>query len=81
MLFRSSQGITVFKNGENQPRDVPLPSGKPGAYLDSFLREIRGERDNLHLSSAEILTAARTALALQKVADDGQVCQVLDQVR
>ncbi|HJN11772.1 MAG: Gfo/Idh/MocA family oxidoreductase [Pirellulaceae bacterium] len=74
----NSQGITVYKNGETEPRVAPLPAGQPGAYLDSFLREISGQHDDLHLSSADVLTAARTALALQKVADDGQLCQFLD---
>ena len=73
----NSPGITIYKHGEQEPRVVPLPEGRPGAYLDSFLREISGQRDNLHLSSTDVLTAARTTLALQKVADDGHVCQVL----
>jgi predicted dehydrogenase len=77
----NSPGITVYKNGEDEPRVVPLSVGQPGAYLDSFLREINGQRDELHLSSADVLTAARTALALQKVADDGHICQVLGEAR
>lgn len=70
----NSQGITVYKNGEAEPRIVPLSAGRPGAYLESFLREIHGQRDDLPLSSTDVLTAARTALVLQKVADDGHVC-------
>lgn len=61
--------ITLYKNGEQQPREIPLPPAKPGAYLDSFLQEVRGSRDNLHLSSAEALRAARTTLLLQHAAD------------
>ena len=77
----NSQGITVYKNGETQPRLAPLPTGRPGGYLDSFLREISGERDDLHLSSADVLTAARTALLLQRVADDGHICRPIDGLR
>lgn len=73
----NSLGVTVYKEGETEPRVVALPAGRPGAYLESFLDEIHGRRDNLHLSSTDVLTAARTALALQKVADDGHVSQAL----
>lgn len=75
----NSQGITVYKNGETEPRVASLPAGRPGAYLESFLREIRGKRgDDHHLSSTDVLTAARTSLVLQKVADDGHVCHSFD---
>lgn len=74
----NSQGITVYKNGETEPRIAPLPEGQPGAYLESFLREISGHHGDLHLSSADVLMAARTSLVLQKVADDGHVSRPLD---
>jgi predicted dehydrogenase len=65
----NSEGITVFRNGETEPRIEPLPEGQGGAYLESFLREIAGQRDDLHLSSSDVLAAARTALELQHAAD------------
>ncbi len=71
----NSTGITVYKNGESEPRTVPLPSGLPGAYLDSFLQEISGAPGTLHLSSRDVLVAARTALVLQQVADAGHIGQ------
>lgn len=64
--------LTLYKNGEQAPRDVALPPARPGAYLDSFLREVRGQREGLHLSSAESLRAARTGLLLQQVADQAR---------
>jgi predicted dehydrogenase len=74
----NSEGITVFRNGETEQRVATLPEGQGGAYLESFLREISGQHNDLHLSSADVLTAARTALELQKVADDGYVSQQLN---
>jgi hypothetical protein len=43
----------------------------PGGYLDSFLDEIRGRTDGLHLSGAQALAAARRALTIQDAADRG----------
>lgn len=62
--------ITLFKNGEDSPRSIDPPAGKPGAYLESFLNEINGVTD-LHLSSADVLKAARISLQLQQLADRG----------
>ena len=60
--------MTLFKTGEDSPRSIDLPVGKPGAYLDSFLHEIGGETD-LHLSSADVMKASRISLQLQEIAD------------
>jgi predicted dehydrogenase len=60
--------ITIFKNGEDNPRTIDPPAAKPGAYLDSFLSEINGGTD-LHLSSADVLKAARVSLHLQEMAN------------
>jgi len=74
----NSQGVTVYKEGETEPRVASLPAGRPGAYLDAFLNEIHGRRDDeLHLSSTDILAAARTALVLQQVADEDRVSRSL----
>ncbi len=48
---------------------VELPEGRPGAYLESFLRETTGDCNALHLSSADVLLAARDGLRLQQAAD------------
>ncbi len=65
----NSPGIHVYKNGEVKPRVVELPEGRPGAYLESFLRETTGDCNALHLSSADVLLAARDGLRLQQAAD------------
>lgn len=63
--------LTLYKNGEQQPRELPFPAAQPGAYLDSFLAELRGQTQGLHLSSADALRAARISLLLQEAADRG----------
>lgn len=60
--------ITIFKNGEDKPRVIDPPAAKPGAYLDSYLSEINGGTD-LHLSSDDVMKAARVSLRLQELAD------------
>ncbi len=67
----NSKSIAVFRNGETASREIEPPAGRPGAYLDSFLREIAGESDGLHLSSRDVLKAARITLQLQEAADKG----------
>jgi predicted dehydrogenase len=61
--------ITLYQNGETKPHELPLPAALPGAYLDAFLRELSGQREGLHLSSAEAIRAARISLLLQEAAD------------
>ena len=64
--------ITLYKEGETEPRKLPLPDARPGGYLDSFLAEVRGDHDSVHLSSADALAAARNTLTIQHAADSGQ---------
>lgn len=61
--------MTLYKNGEQHSRELAFPPALPGAYLEAFLRELRGDCEGLHLSSADSLRAARTSLLLQEVAD------------
>jgi len=77
----NSEAISVYRNGEKEPRLVALPAGRPGDYLESFLREVGGQRDELPLSSHDVFSAARTALVLQQVADQNGVRQQLDVAR
>ena len=64
----NSRTLSLYRNGESQARQLELPPGRPGGYLDAFLRELGGER-SLHLSSSEALAAARISLLLQEAAD------------
>ena len=63
--------IRLYQNGEQEARELPLPAGKPGAYLEAFLAEIQGTVTDLHLSSAEVLRATRLTLRIQQAAADG----------
>ena len=63
--------IRLYQNGEQTARELPLPAGRPGAYLESFLAEIQGQTSGLHLSSREVLDATRRTLRIQQAAEDG----------
>jgi predicted dehydrogenase len=65
----NSSTISLLSRNATVPEELTPPAGRPGGYLDSFLREISGQSDQLHLSSTEALKAARLALTLQQVAD------------
>jgi predicted dehydrogenase len=65
----NADGITLFREGESTGRTVPADPSNPGGYLDSFLKEIRGEPTGL--TTAEVLTASRVALKAQEAADQG----------
>jgi len=71
----ASQAITLYKNGERTAVILNPPEGRPGGYLESFLQEVAGETEGLHLTSSEALQAARTTLQIQQAADDG-LCHV-----
>ena len=71
----NSPHLTLYRNGDQSPRELPLPPGLAGGYLNSFLSEIGGESDGLHLSSRDALCAARVSLRIQQAADEG-LCHV-----
>ena len=66
----SSQGITVYLDGAQEPRIEALPTGTPGGYLSAFLSDIRGEPEEDGLNTETVLRAARTAATIQKAADE-----------
>ena len=59
----------IYRNGADKPETVPVPAGTPGGYFDSFLREVRGERDGLPLRTADVLRSGRITLMAQDAAD------------
>jgi predicted dehydrogenase len=67
----SAGQVTLHRQRDPAPQVVQATQGVPGGYLDSFLRELRGETSGLHLSSAEVLAASRLALRVQEAADQG----------
>ena len=62
--------ITLYRDGEVEPREIPLPAGRPGGYLDAFLADVAGNSEEHALTSADVLQAARISLTLQQIADD-----------
>lgn len=66
-----ANAITLYKNGEKEPRSIPPDTATSGGYLDAFLRDIRGERDGLELDTAAVLHSARVTLRIQEAADKG----------
>ena len=62
--------ITLYKEGEKAGRTLPLAAPAPGGYLDSFLRELRGQ-PGATLTAPEIFRASWAALKAQEAADRG----------
>ena len=67
----NAAGVTLYRNGEAEPRLLPPDPVPDGSPFDAFLREVRGETENVELTTPEVLRAARVALIAQAVADDG----------
>jgi predicted dehydrogenase len=61
--------VMLYKNGEKTGRAVSVRAAIPGGYLECFIREIRGDKKGLHLTSAEVLESSRVALVIQQAAD------------
>jgi predicted dehydrogenase len=65
----ASSEITVALDGGLEAR--PVPEVKSGGYFEGFLKDIRGEAGEEDLNTGAVIRAARTALKIQKAADDG----------
>ncbi len=62
----------LFRNGADAPEPLPLVQPAGGAYLEAFVREIRGETEGVTLTTADVLTATRVSLLAQQAADRGE---------
>jgi predicted dehydrogenase len=71
----NARQIMLFKDGESAGRALPPGPPDPGGYLESFLREVRGERaaspGEARLGTADVLGASRVALRAQEAASRG----------
>jgi predicted dehydrogenase len=71
----NAEEIMLFKEGESSGRVLPPGPPDPGGYLESFLREVRGERgvpaDAARLTTADVFAASRVALRAQEAATLG----------
>jgi hypothetical protein len=61
--------IMLFKDGESSGQALPPGPPDPGGYLESFLREGRGEQASL--TTADVFVASRVALRAQEAATRG----------
>ncbi|OGV61547.1 MAG: hypothetical protein A2498_11695 [Lentisphaerae bacterium RIFOXYC12_FULL_60_16] len=64
--------VILYSADNETPETIPLAEGTPGAYFDSFLREMRGETTGLALTTDEVLRSSRTTLLIQDAADNGR---------
>jgi len=71
----NAREIMLFKDGESSGKALPPGPPDPGGYLESFLREARGERatsaDEARLTTADVFAASRVALRAQEAAVQG----------
>ena len=68
----ASPAIVRYAKGFTEPETLPLPSARPGGYLDDFLREIRGEKPEPNsLTTENVLRVSRHSLMIQEAADQG----------
>lgn len=63
--------LTLFRLGEDAPREVPLPAPVKLFYLDSFLRAIKGCAMPGDVTTRDVLTSSRNTLLAQDAADRG----------
>lgn len=67
--------VWMARRDRNEPEIFQPLESTPGGYLQSFIREINGDRQNLSPSSADSMRAASLALVAQQAAYDG-LCHV-----
>lgn len=70
--WATGQKMTLVGSGDKEPRAIDAGAGNAGGYLRAFMRDIAGETEADGLDTAEVLRAARTALRVQRAADEGQ---------
>ena len=61
--------VSLLRNGQKEPENIPLDPPAPDKYLEAFLGELRGEPLPGELTTRDVLRAARAALACQEAAD------------
>jgi len=67
----TTDGVTLYKNGEKEERCLPLCGPRPPIYLESLLRELSGETDGIELPTAVVIESSRNTLLAQDAADRG----------
>lgn len=65
----TATAISLALAGDEKLRQLPLPPGREGGYLQDFLAEVGGQP--AELDTGAVLKAARLALRVQQAADEG----------
>jgi len=63
--------ILMANHTDAQPRQLPAARLRAADYLDDFLCEVRGQPEKAELTTALVVRAARLALTVQRVAEEG----------
>lgn len=66
-----SKDVMVVTNADKEPRFVPALEPIRWAYLPDFLIQVRGDTQQVSLSTQTVLDASRWALTAQQIADCG----------
>jgi len=69
-IAHKASGIHVVVDGDKELNSRPLPAGRSGSYLHSFVRDIQGNLEEGDLDTQTVLKASRTVLTIQKAADE-----------
>ncbi|MCX7869586.1 MAG: Gfo/Idh/MocA family oxidoreductase [Terrimicrobiaceae bacterium] len=63
-------GVSLVKNSDSQPSELPAAAPEPGGYLEDFLAEISGRPRAGGRTTRSNLEATRLALELQEAAEN-----------
>lgn len=71
VIETTKDNVILYRRGEKEPRVIPPQEPMAGFYLDSFLREIRGQTAPGDITTDEVIRSSRNTLLAQKAADEG----------
>lgn len=66
----ASSTVTLYLSGEKEAKILPAGKNFPDAYLQSFLRDLKGKATLKDLDTKKVLLATRIALTVQKAAEE-----------
>jgi predicted dehydrogenase len=64
-----ANAIVASINGETEPRTIGPDAAPAAGYLESFVRDIRGERAGLEFTTEAVIRSSRVTLMAQDAAD------------
>lgn len=63
--------VTLYQEGAEGPKSIPLAAGSPGGYFRDFVAEIRSQPRRDGLTTEVVIRSSRLALQVQRAADRG----------